>query len=82
LINTRRFGRVRRSRRPNYSQGDGSKGVSYNNASIADLSNWIADLQRELARRGIGTYERRRAIGFNYGPERRFGPVRGTWSRQ
>jgi hypothetical protein len=65
----------------NYTQGDGSMGVTFNNASIADLSNWISDLQRELARRGIGYFEPRRAISLNYGPHNRWYATRGRWEQ-
>jgi gpW len=65
----------------NYTQGDGSKGVSFNGTSISDLQNWIGDLQRELSRRGIGHYEPRRAIGITYGPNRPRHSFRGHWVR-
>jgi hypothetical protein len=65
----------------NYSQGDGSKGVTFNGTSISDLQNWIGDLQRELARRGIGHFEPRRAIGVTYGPHRHRHHFRGRWER-
>lgn len=39
-----------------YAQGDGSKSVTYNMASIAQLAQWITLLQRAL---GIGGQSRR-----------------------
>lgn len=50
-----------------YSSGNGSKSVSFTPSSGADLRAWIAQLARELARRGaIVPQIRRRAIGVGF----------------
>jgi hypothetical protein len=43
-----------------------SRSVTYNQANLLDLRQWIADLTSELGRRGIGRGPRRRAIGLRF----------------
>lgn len=45
-----------------YSQGDGSKSVTYDRVNMADLMNWIRMLQMQL---GIPVH-RRRPLRFRY----------------
>jgi hypothetical protein len=43
-----------------------SRSVTYNQASLGDLRQWLADLTSELGRRGIGRGPRRRAVGLRF----------------
>lgn len=45
---------------------DGSRAVSYTQASLPDLRAWIASLASELGRRGMARPQRRRAIGMRF----------------
>ena len=49
-----------------YSQGDGSRSVTYTASSIETLRPWLAALAAEIARRTGVCAPRRRAIGLRY----------------
>lgn len=50
-----------------YTQGDGSKSVTYSQLDQAGLSLWLTRIQNELVNRGLANpCRRRRAIGVRY----------------
>jgi hypothetical protein len=58
----------RRVASASYSQGTGSRSVSYSQADLTQLRQWISELLTELQGRGVMTRtpSRRRAIGFQF----------------